>query len=80
MSFLSSDKYKCPDCGKIMDEDELEVYEEPSEAWGHTVYEKFWLCPDCGGTPEEYYGDDEEEEEEYEERIQNLRETNKLVV
>ena len=60
MSWLSPDKFKCPACGAILTEDELEKYEEPSEAWGHIVYEEAWLCPYCGAVPEEY--DDYEEE------------------
>ena len=47
-------KYWCNGCKSIIDEEDLEKYEEPSEAWGHTVYEESWLCPNCGGVPEEY--------------------------
>lgn len=40
--------YYCKCCKKIIEEDEVEVYKEPSEAWGHIVYEEFLLCPYCG--------------------------------
>ena len=40
--------YYCKDCKAKYDEDEVNVYEEPSEAWGHIVYEEFLLCPKCG--------------------------------
>ena len=39
--------YYCKGCKKLIEEDEVEVYKEPSEAWGHTVYEEFLLCPYC---------------------------------
>ena len=39
--------YYCLSCKKIIDEDDIERYEEPSEAWGHTVYEEWSLCPYC---------------------------------
>ena len=40
--------YYCEHCKTKYDEDEVEVYKEPSEAWCHTVYEEFLLCPYCG--------------------------------
>lgn len=47
-------KYWCKGCKSIIDEEDLEKYEEPSEAWGHTVYEESWICSKCGEVPEEY--------------------------
>lgn len=40
--------YYCKECKKIINENDIEKYKEPSEAWGHTVYEDWWVCPDCG--------------------------------
>ena len=51
-------KYWCSECKSVLDEDELEKYQEPSEAWGHTVYEDWWLCPHCHGVPVEYDNQD----------------------
>ena len=47
-------KYYCENCNSVIDEDDLKEYEEPSEAWGHTVYEPWWVCPNCGHVPVEY--------------------------
>ena len=51
-------KYWCENCKSVLDEDDLELYQEPSEAWGHTVYEDWWLCPNCGEVPVEYDNQD----------------------
>ena len=51
-------KYWCENCKSVLDEDDLELYREPSEAWGHTVYEDWWLCPNCGEVPVEYDNQD----------------------
>ena len=51
-------KYWCENCKSVIDEDDLELYQEPSEAWGHKVYEDWWLCPNCGEQPVEYDNQD----------------------
>ena len=51
-------KYWCENCKEVIDEKDLESYEEPSEAWGRIVYEKFWTCPNCGDVPVEYDNQD----------------------
>lgn len=51
-------KYWCENCKSVLDEDDLELYQEPSEAWGHTVYEDWWLCPHCHEQPVEYDNQD----------------------
>lgn len=51
-------KYWCEECKCVLDEDDLELYQEPSEAWGHTVYEDWWLCPHCHSVPTEYDNQD----------------------
>lgn len=35
---------------------------EPSEAWGHTVWETYLVCPECEEPVEDYCGQDEEED------------------
>ena len=40
--------YYCFNCKKLIKDDEVKVYREPSEAWGHTVYEEYLVCPYCG--------------------------------
>lgn len=51
-------KYWCNDCKCVLDEDELEKYEEPSEYFGRPVYETWWVCPHCGDVPAEYDNQD----------------------
>lgn len=51
---VNNDKCFCNECKSVLDEDDLVKYEEPSEAWGHTVYEDWWVCPNCGHVPVEY--------------------------
>ena len=53
-------KYWCEHCKSVLDEDDLELYQEPSEAWGHTVYEDWWVCPNCGHVVVEYEHQDKE--------------------
>lgn len=53
-------KYWCENCKSVIDEDNLKKHQEPSEAWGHTVYEDWWLCPNCGEVPVEYDNQDKE--------------------
>lgn len=40
--------YFCKHCHEIFEWEDIEKYEEPSEAWGHMVYEVWYLCPHCG--------------------------------
>ena len=40
--------YYCFTCKKPIKEDEIENYNQYSEAWGHIVYERFSCCPFCG--------------------------------
>lgn len=40
-------EYFCEDCKQVFTEEECETYQEPSEAWGHTVYEEWLICPVC---------------------------------
>lgn len=56
-------KWYCEECKCVLDDEDLEKYEEPSEAWGHTVYEEFWVCPNCGGNVVEYDNQDKTCEE-----------------
>lgn len=51
-------KYYCPECKMVLEEDDLVKYQEPSEAWGHTVYEDWWVCPNCGEVPVDYDNQD----------------------
>ncbi len=50
--------FYCSGCDMIIREDDVTVEEEPSEAWGHTVYEKWYLCPRCGEPVGENYEED----------------------
>ena len=50
--------FYCRYCDMIIREDDVTVEEEPSEAWGHTVYEKWYLCPKCGEPVGENYEED----------------------
>lgn len=48
--------YICKDCGLIIEDEHVVHEQEPSEAWGHTVYEDWYLCPRCGESVKEYFG------------------------
>lgn len=50
----------CENCKCVIDDDDLEIYEEPSEYFGRPVFEKFWVCPNCGEIPAEYNHQDKE--------------------
>lgn len=55
-------KYRCCECGKIFDEDEIRVIEEDrGEYWGIPCYEKMYYSPCCLDDFEEAYEDDEED-------------------
>lgn len=56
------DKYICTECGKVFNEDQVAEHNEPSEAWGHIVYENWVVCPICGEPLAEYYGGDEDDD------------------
>ena len=56
------DKYKCNGCGEILNEDQIELHEEFSQAWGRTVSEEWWVCPICGESVAEYTEDDDGED------------------
>ena len=47
-------KYKCCECGKVFDEDEVQTYNEyRGECFGFPSYETFAGCPRCGEAFEE---------------------------
>ena len=51
--------YYCDECEMVIrDEDVSKSYEE-SEAWGHSVYEEWWVCPVCGESVRPFYGEPE---------------------
>ena len=56
-------KYYCSECEKVIDEEEVDTWKEPSEAWGQIVYEEFLVCPFCGEPVGEYYGEIEDDGE-----------------
>lgn len=39
--------YCCPDCNKVYEQDEVEVYYERGEAWGSEYVTTEYLCPFC---------------------------------
>lgn len=39
--------YCCPDCNKVYEQDEVEVYHERGEAWGSEYVTTEYLCPIC---------------------------------
>ena len=42
-------KYRCPYCGWVGDEEELETRREyVGEFWGMPAYDNTTVCPDCG--------------------------------
>ena len=48
-------KYWCDNCKIVLDEDELEKYDEPRPAaYGQPCWETFWVCPCCHDIPTEY--------------------------
>ena len=54
--------YICEECGEVFKEDQVAEHNEPSEAWGHIVYENWVVCPICGEPLAEYYGGDEDDD------------------
>lgn len=54
-------EYYCSECKKVIDEEEVDTWEEPTEAWGHTVYEEWLVCPYCREPVSEYYGELEDD-------------------
>lgn len=65
-------KYRCNDCGRIFDEDEIATWNESrGEFWGQPCYETMSGCPYChSGDLDEYDPDaiDDDEEEDQDER------------
>ena len=56
-------KYRCCECGKIFDEEDIKVVEEDrGEYWGIPCYEQMELSPCCDWDFEEVYEDDEEDD------------------
>lgn len=57
-------KYRCCECGKIFDEDDIKVVEEDrGEFWGMPCTETCYYSPCCEWDYEEIYEDDELMEE-----------------
>lgn len=55
-------KYRCCNCGRLFDYDELKKVEEGrGEYWGIPCYETMYYSPCCQDDYEEAYEDDEED-------------------
>lgn len=58
-------KYKCADCGAIIDESEIATWDEPrGEFWGMPCFERLSGCPHCFGLALDEYNEDDDEEGE----------------
>ena len=53
--------YYCDECRNVIREKEVYTHYEESEAWGHPVYEKWLLCPECREPLREYYNGEEDD-------------------
>ena len=60
-----NEKIRCRDCGLIFDEPDV-TYED-YETYGYVVYQKYEICPACGGWALEDYREesDSNEDDEY---------------
>lgn len=57
-------KYKCGDCGAIIDETEIASWDEPrGEFWGMPCSERLSGCPYCFGLDLEEYEEKDDDEE-----------------
>ena len=51
-------RFYCNGCNSVISEEDVKIHREPSEAWGHIVYEEYYVCPYCENPAREYYGKD----------------------
>ena len=58
---MIGDLWQCNVCGKVYRDEDVKRWDEPLEAWGHTVYEHWVLCPECNEPVTDYHGDQEPE-------------------
>ena len=49
--------FYCGECDMVIREEDVDTFYQPSEAWGHIVYEKFPICPKCGEPVGEFMGE-----------------------
>lgn len=56
-----NEKIRCRDCGLIFDEPDVTY--EYYETYGYVVYQKYEICPACGGWALEDYREESDSDE-----------------